>query len=137
MLPGFIPRLRKELVKHLETLENNLNSLSSDTTPFRNRYEYRLKPLIPLKSSIYVLNDPTSSSSQTISKTPAFSPSLMGWIGGSLVGALKTSAIEEISKEKWENSFKFRRRTEPERSSEGERELNLLPDWSRPKWETL
>lgn len=81
MLPGFIPRLRKELYRILDR---------KDTGP-RRRYDpyAALRPLAPY---IAILNDPSPSpalsslAGKNAGKAPSFTPAAFPWIGGSLAG---------------------------------------------------
>ncbi|GAA5996002.1 uncharacterized protein JCM10292_004882 [Rhodotorula paludigena] len=80
------------------------------------RHSPRYAPLVPLAPHLAILNHPSPSSSPSPSplassssslararegSAPAFAPALMGWIGGSLAGALKIGG-EEISREVWD-----------------------------------
>ncbi|GJN93573.1 hypothetical protein Rhopal_006630-T1 [Rhodotorula paludigena] len=73
------------------------------------RHSPRYAPLVPLAPHLAILNHPSPSplaSSSSLARAregsaPAFSPALMGWIGGSLAGALKIGG-EEISREAWD-----------------------------------
>ena len=47
--------------------------------------------LAPLRDSAAILND----------RAPAFAPSLLAWLGGSLAGSLKSGG-EDVSREKWD-----------------------------------
>jgi len=80
MLPGLIPRLRKELAR-------TLNRPSNGTPRRHDPYA----PLQSLASSIAIVNDPApppsaSSAAANAGKAPAFTPALFPWIGGSLAG---------------------------------------------------
>jgi actin-related protein 10 len=80
MLPGLIPRLRKELAR----------ALDRPTNGGLRRYD-PYAPLKSLASSIAIVNDPApppsaSSAAANAGKAPAFTPALFPWIGGSLAG---------------------------------------------------
>ncbi|OAX37482.1 actin-like ATPase domain-containing protein [Rhizopogon vinicolor AM-OR11-026] len=104
MLPGFIPRLHAELLRATAPL-NNTPSIRS--RPTYDRYA-ALRPLIP---HFAILNNPApvrlpSSSARAnmnAGKAPAFTPSTMAWVGGSLAGALKTGGVE-VAREKWDEA---------------------------------
>jgi actin-related protein 10 len=86
MLPGFIPRLHQELIRSL----NKTPAAPSIRSPKRRAYD-PFEPVRPLAPYVAILNNPspppsTSSSSQNAGKAPAFSPSCMAWVGGSLAG---------------------------------------------------
>ena len=86
MLPGFIPRLHQELVR---TLTKPI-SAPSIRSPKRRAYD-PFDSVRPLATHVAILNNPspppsTSVSSQNAGKAPAFSPSNMAWVGGSLAG---------------------------------------------------
>ena len=80
MLPGFITRLRVQLKQAL-----------SIPTP-SSRHDYNpYTSLCSLEPFIGVINDPNplvvaSSSNAKTGRAPAFSPAILGWIGGSLAG---------------------------------------------------
>lgn len=161
MLPGFFPRLQHALKQSLslshppspppsppppstlplsaddmraqrhKTLSQRLTTLR--TTP-------HFSPLVPLASHLAIINDPTPMGTSVLSagnqgKAPGFAPSLMGWIGGSLAGALKTGG-EEIKRESWDLVIESYRREADERDGGGmdvEPRGMLLPDWTRIK----
>ena len=90
MLPGFIPRLRSELIR---AVSHNPPSPSAQSLgrgrpkpPQYNRYS-ALHSLVPYFA---ILNDPSphpgTASSSNAGKAPAFTPAAMPWIGGSLAG---------------------------------------------------
>lgn len=75
--------------------------LATPSSSFKNALHYApLKPLIP---HLAVLNDHAPKLYDDLSaqggRTPAISPFILGWTGGSLVGSLRTSALEELTRE--------------------------------------
>lgn len=115
MMPGFVPRLRNQLLQtvlqNAEDLEEDgstadLSSLPSEGKPVPNAYqrEYcrrlvrRIKTqhkrpfrsLVPLATSLAILNDTdplvNDSSNPRAGSAPPFNPGLLPWIGGSIAG---------------------------------------------------
>lgn len=108
MLPGFIQRLHSELLRAVNPLVN-APPPRQPTRPDRPpppRYDKyaSLRPLIPYFA---ILNNPapgvasSERAAANAGKAPAFAPSLMAWVGGSLAGSLKTGGAE-VSREKWD-----------------------------------
>lgn len=146
MLPGFFPRLRTSLhaalsVSHPPSpppsppLDVGLTPRTTRQATLTNRLMTlratpRFAPLVHLSQSIMIRNDPSSSSSTA----PAFAPSLLPWVGGSLAGALKTGG-EEIKREQWEEALEAGWGEGGEELGEGEeaagKERFALPDWTR------
>ena len=115
MLPGFVPRLRDQL---LHTIQQNAEdsasddamtdstSASSEQVTGRNAYQreqYRrlvrktkaqhkrpFRALVPLAASLAILNDTDPSEdndgNQRAGSAPPFNPGLLPWIGGSVAG---------------------------------------------------
>ncbi|KIJ14470.1 hypothetical protein PAXINDRAFT_135114 [Paxillus involutus ATCC 200175] len=140
MLPGFIPRLHAELLRAIvppTAPPRQPTRSGKPSPPAYDRYA-ALRPLVP---HIAILNNPVpqpSSSSRAnanAGKAPAFSPSSMAWVGGSLAGALKTGGVE-VSREKWDEAFSSQNdddddmvvvsAIEPE-----QKPRSILPDWTR------
>jgi actin-related protein 10 len=88
LLPGFLPRLHAELLKAMDLPSSTrLPSRNGRPIPAFDRYA-ALRPLI---SHFAILNNPAPPISQTSAannagKTPAFNPSTLAWVGGSLAG---------------------------------------------------
>lgn len=176
-MPGFIPRLKHSLLTRLreshppspppspsivsespdshdvakrirrDRLSNRLHNL---------RHSPRYASLVPLASSLSILNNPApvpyaaASSSSTATRSegsaPAFSPALYAWVGGSLAGSLKVGG-EELAREDWDegNERAALTRARDEHAGEGiegdessereggrrERRGTKLQDWSR------
>lgn len=147
MMPGFFPRLRHELLATLALSHPPSPPPSppaSEDSPraalvhaaLRSRlHTLRHTPhfhsLASLSSSIILVNDPSHSGSAKTGKATAFAPSLLGWVGGSLVGALKTGG-EEVTRERWEEARAARDLLEEEEMEEEvERGAVMgLPDWT-------
>ncbi|TFK63128.1 fungal-specific actin related protein [Pluteus cervinus] len=138
MLPGFIPRLHAELLRAISTPPS---APSPSTSPNRkpppppyDRYA-SLRSLVPYFA---IMNNPspgpakTARAAATSGKAPAFVPSLMPWVGGSLAGVLKTGGTE-ISREKWDEANPQTNDGENEDSDEGKpvTPRSILPDWTR------
>lgn len=140
MLPGFILRLRSEL---LYSLSKSSLSIPPDSPPLaisrvklqslaQKRLSIRLhhlrtaphfSPLVSLIPHLRILNSVVSTTSpSTLSSSTSFAPALLSWIGGSLAGALRTGG-EEITRERWEES---------EQTGSGAR---LIRDWSERRHE--
>lgn len=136
MLPGFIPRLRSELLRTLENssvipppatpsvdiVNTNDPRLPLEMIELKARLAKRLhhlrtlKPyssLFPLVPNLHILNHPsplppfpalqdlnTSISGIGIAPVPNFVPALLQWVGGSLVGSLKSGGME-MTREDW------------------------------------
>ena len=104
MHPGLFDRFRAELRAALQ--------LASTADKRRSTFETRFASISALQSRIAVLNDPSSGTA------PGFAANLLPWIGASLAGAMKMTAIGETSREDWlESSSK------------------PAVDWSRPAFE--
>lgn len=105
MLPGFIPRLREELLGALApppTSSDPAAALPVDTpsTPQVRRQIHRVKihqaraqicdpwfKLRGLRGKIAILNDPEGmGEAANAGSAPAWTPGLMAWVGGSLAG---------------------------------------------------
>jgi actin-related protein 10 len=110
LLPGFIPRVRRELLRAL--------SESRDQSPFPSRrgrtrqpratFATRFSVLSSLSSHVAILNDtrsfePNGQFPPDSGRAPPFSPGLLGWIGGSLAGALKTGGVE-VLRDRWDEA---------------------------------
>lgn len=80
-------------------------------------------PLLPLSRHISLLNDPnppaSSSTPSTAGSAPAFAPSLLGWIGGSLAGALRVGSSNEVTREVWDEAREGRLKRERQRIKSG------------------
>lgn len=84
---------------------NAHNPTPSSTSSYHSLKYAPLKPLIPY---LAVLNDHAPKLYDDLTaqggRTPAISPFILGWTGGSLAGALRTNALEEITREVWDES---------------------------------
>ncbi|KNF05563.1 hypothetical protein PSTG_01373 [Puccinia striiformis f. sp. tritici PST-78] len=122
MLPGFVPRLKSELISILEEFQVPQSSMTSHSpSSFKkmNKQEElgrwlssrrKFSPLHPLIEDLDILNHFDSSSSP---KTPTragirksrpaqFQMNLLAWIGGSLSGSMKIGG-QEVIRERWES----------------------------------
>ncbi|SNX83717.1 related to ACT1 - Actin [Melanopsichium pennsylvanicum] len=129
MLPGLINRFRTQLQEAVEKAEQPGGLLSIDkhvvgshqgqaqigSQGKRNEEQGKGKRIGKgLHSSIAVLNDPwpeVSSMKQGKDEkgggsAPAFGANLLAWMGGSLVGALKTRSLNAISREAYDEATK-------------------------------
>lgn len=152
MLPGFFSRLHSSLLSTLQLSHPPSPPpsppLASAPTPrsFRHaklnkrlstlRTTPRYAPLVPLAPHIAITNDASRSPSiarpKASGQAPAFAPSLLSWIGGSLAGALKTGG-DEIKRESWDEA-----REKREAAAAGDEEALgpggfVLPDWTSQK----
>lgn len=97
MLPGFILRLHAEVLRAIQPPTTGRRNQRRPIVPGRpppplyDRYE-SLRPLVPY---IAILNDPSpplansSRAAANAGKAPAFAPSLIAWVGGSLAGYVR------------------------------------------------
>lgn len=95
MLSGFIPRLQAEILRAVQppmlTGRRKQRHLIIPGKPSSSAYD-RYASLRPLVPYISILNNPSPPSptsgraAANAGKAPAFAPSLMAWIGGSLAG---------------------------------------------------
>jgi len=162
MLPGFIQRLQAEILRAIQppviTGRRKPRRDVIHGKPSPSAYD-RYASLRPLAPYISILNNPSPPPSTSgraaanAGKAPAFAPSLMAWIGGSLAGyvayailliyhptrhnsrALKTGGVE-VPREKWDEAVEIVRNTEDddiEPSTEPSNCLarTILPDWTR------
>ncbi|KAF8688862.1 actin, partial [Rhizoctonia solani] len=161
MLPGFVSRLHAELKSLLSTSIANVETPPasdppSPTTPTistlpriavppslvsvgkrRARQPYdpyaRLRPLAP---HLAIINAPAGvgDGHQNSGKAPAFAPSALPWVGGSLAGSLKIGG-EEIPREKYEEAtLSMEEEVETVAAPgivSGRREGYFLPDWTK------
>ncbi|KAG0140166.1 hypothetical protein CROQUDRAFT_53687 [Cronartium quercuum f. sp. fusiforme G11] len=136
MIPGFVSRLKYELV---EILSNPPN---------------RFRTLAPITSTLFILNDRHPNPESLIpirTRPPAFQMHLLSWIGGSLAGAMRIGG-QEVIREHWEavvesclvsqeveeDREQGEEEEEEEEEEEWERRLvglkiasGILPDWTR------
>ena len=98
-LPGFIPRISSTLRQHLNrALEGNIDAETSRQTLkiWKGSGSEPFAVLHELRDKVAILNDPSplavEGGGPASGSTPRWKPSLMSWVGGSLAGALKTSA---------------------------------------------
>ncbi|KAF8917288.1 fungal-specific actin related protein [Mucidula mucida] len=130
MLPGFIPRLQTEILRALAPPTSPVRLSTPPGRPTPPQYD-KYAALRPLTPYFAILNNPAPPTSQSerakvnAGKAPAFTPSTMAWIGGSLAGSLKTGGAE-LSREKWDEAA-----AAPEDEEVDRQELSILPDWTR------
>ncbi|KXN91653.1 Actin-related protein 10 [Leucoagaricus sp. SymC.cos] len=152
MLPGFIPRLQAEILRAIQPPmvighRNQRHPIIPKRLPppVYDRYA-ALRPLVPY---ISILNNPSpppptsSRAAANAGKAPAFAPSLIAWVGGSLAGqvvdlfrlSLKTGGVE-VSREKWDEADVAAQDAEDEdmdvvAESPKRSTRSILPDWTR------
>ncbi|EKM78646.1 hypothetical protein AGABI1DRAFT_75023 [Agaricus bisporus var. burnettii JB137-S8] len=141
MLPGFIPRLHAEILRCIQPPITRSHKESTHPrrplTPVYDRYA-SLRSLVPY---ISILNNPSppppnsTRAAANAGKAPAFAPSLMAWVGGSLAGSLKTGGTE-VSRERWDEADAAAQNPEQEDTTtvpdvSGHSNLSILPDWTR------
>ncbi|KAI0789908.1 actin-domain-containing protein [Abortiporus biennis] len=150
MLPGFITRLRKEL---LRAVSPDNSSDQSPPPPSRPGKRPRIpnqgtkdkySALRPLMVHLAIFNDPHPPSHPFPNlgeedyrycggKVPAFTPASLAWVGGSLAGALKTGGME-VPREKWDEADAPSDEDDPMGSpvqTPSRSTQNVLPDWTR------
>jgi len=140
MLPGFIPRLHAELIRALAPPQTSVTQSSRpNRTPVPSYDRYAsLRALVPYFA---ILNNPSARATASTSeraaansgRAPAFMPSLMAWVGGSLAGAMKISGAE-VTREKWDE---MESQQEPHvdeslfADDSTKSSVGILPDWTR------
>jgi actin-related protein 10 len=113
-----------------------------ETQEWRRRHLEPFKLLYPLSSSLTIINDPApydtaDTDTEAEPGTPSFissrggsvprwKPSLMSWVGGSLIGALKSGG-REIMREEWDESV----RDWKERGEAWKGEMEEVEAWAR------
>ncbi|WVW86693.1 hypothetical protein I302_108747 [Kwoniella bestiolae CBS 10118] len=114
-LPGFIPRLRISLLHHLlppptpstdphpKHPLNTTESRREEASQWKKKSREPYKEIYGLASSLAIINDPSPVDGKS-GNGPRWTPGLMGWVGGSLAGALKTSS-NEITRESYDTSL--------------------------------
>lgn len=94
MHPGFCSRFKAELLAAL--------SAAGPSPPpaarRRSTHETRFAGLTGLRDRVAILNDPETG------RGPGFAAHLLGFIGASLLGAMKVSAVGEITREAWDET---------------------------------
>jgi actin-related protein 10 len=126
MLPGFLSRLKSELILTLEEFQvppsvSSSDELSSSPTKkskkqhqVRQWLQHRRKysPLYPLSGELKILNhfedaaDPPANmdapARSSSARPPQFQMNLLAWIGGSLAGSMKIGG-QEVIRERWDS----------------------------------
>lgn len=108
MIPGFIPRLKTELIQHLERSQPNPMSLEDSNASKHSKLKRGLPKyhsISSLSSSIHILNDPHLSTripTLSLTRPASFQPHLLPWIGGSLAGAMRIGG-QEVIREHWDS----------------------------------
>lgn len=105
MLPGFANRVRTQLTSAVKQAELPGGPLSVSSLIPQSHHETSSLGQAPLHQAICVLNDPWPDAKAGSGSAPAFAASLLSWIGASLTGALKTSALAEISREAYDQAL--------------------------------
>ncbi|KAG8748259.1 hypothetical protein FRC10_007649 [Ceratobasidium sp. 414] len=158
MLPGFIPRLHAEIQALLSpsTLSDpETPPLSDPPSPSTPTISTLPRPAIPppparpslrqpfdpyvrlrqLRPHLAILNAPAGVGigHRNSGKAPAFAPSALPWVGGSLAGSLKIGG-EEILRERYDEALTNmvdEEVAEVEGKITGRREGHFLPDWTK------
>ncbi len=117
MLPGFANRFRTQLAKAVEEAERSGGRLSIDRHVRRLKVNAKSEETdkvegTSLHGSVAVLNDPWPESSSSTSggkkseggSAPAFAANLLPWMGASLAGALKTTALNAVTREAYDEA---------------------------------
>lgn len=137
MLPGFIMRLQKEMIRTVAAVPDLKRHPTRPNRPLPPQYD-KYAPLRPLIPYFAILNNPspppavTARASANAGKAPSFSPATMAWVGGSLAGALKTGGAE-VARESWDEAV-----IQPPPADDDSMDLDLetkkkgiIPDWTR------
>ncbi|GAC99114.1 actin [Pseudozyma hubeiensis SY62] len=124
MLPGFANRFRTQLAMAIEKAEQPGGTLSIDKhVSYRSKANGEVKYSVErssLHGSVAVMNDPwpdtsrteqgngTGGSNQTNQggSAPAFAANLLPWMGASLAGALKTTPLNAVTREAYDEATK-------------------------------
>ncbi|KAG8690981.1 hypothetical protein FRC09_011775 [Ceratobasidium sp. 395] len=158
MLPGFIPRLHAEIQALLSppaSSDPETPPLSDPPSPSTPTISTLPRPAVPpppprpslrqpydpyirlrqLRPQLAILNAPAGVGigHRNSGKAPAFAPSALAWIGGSLAGSLKIGG-EEIMRERYDEavaSIAEEAVVEIEGKTIGRREGHFLPDWTK------
>ncbi|SJX65902.1 related to ACT1-Actin [Sporisorium reilianum f. sp. reilianum] len=147
MLPGFANRFRTQLAMAIEEAEEAGGQLSIDRHAVRQRKASQQsddKEKVQgsaLHRSVAVLNDPWPDVSQLDHSSkgkragqggsaPAFAANLLAWMGASLAGALKTTLLNAISREAYDEAHN--KPTQDEAAAEAE-EAGQEHDKKMPK----
>lgn len=157
MLPGLFPRLRHHLqvalaASHPPSPPPTPPSADAPTPPppaalvhaalkarlHTSRHAPRFGPLAALASSVALVNDPSGGGGRGQGLRggggTAYAPAVVGWVGGSVVGALKGGG-EEVGRERWEEVREGRRGRGGGGGEEGDEEEGMwvgvgVPDWT-------
>jgi len=125
MHPGFCSRFEAELRAALE----QAGPFPPSPKPRRSTFENRFACLAGLRDRVAILDAPETG------RGPGFAPHLLGWIGASLLGALKISPLSEMTREAWDEAS-VRSSVSADGGEEPLRNGSLVPsilaDWSRP-----
>lgn len=87
-LPGFIPRLRDDILRLLPPAEPDRQATDAraEAAEWRRRSKDKYAHLHGLNSKIAILNDPVPGPHKNSGSAPLWTPSLVSWVGGSLAG---------------------------------------------------
>lgn len=87
-LPGFIPRLRNDIIRLLPPgeLEQQSNDVRAEAAEWRKRSKDKYAHLHGLGSKIAIINDPAPGPNKSSGSAPRWTPALVPWVGGSLAG---------------------------------------------------
>ncbi|KAH9945081.1 actin-domain-containing protein [Epithele typhae] len=148
MLPGFIPRLQAELTRAVSAPPSPTAPSTPRGRPAPGAYD-RYAPLRPLLPFFAIVNDPAPPPPASVpaatnaGRAPAFTPTALAWIGGSLAGALKTGGAE-VARERWDEAEAGRDGDgEGDADEDGDGDVpmgagargspakHILPDWTR------
>lgn len=133
MLPGFPNRFRTQLVEAMEKAEGRGGMLSIDRHLYHSRSGRDRKDTSEegskLHRSIAVSNDPwpehdlagKDKSGGHGGTAPAFAANLLPWMGASLAGALRTTSLNAISREAYDEATKSMQQAAEEAEEGGKR----------------
>lgn len=95
-LPGFIPRVRNELMACIptETIPLSFADTASEVASWRKRSKEPYAELYGLSKRLAIINDPApldgSAASASGGTAPRWAPPLVAWVGGSLAGCVES-----------------------------------------------
>lgn len=100
-LPGFIPRLRNELLCSIPAEDVLLDFADplAEVASWRRRLQKPYAELHGLSKRLAIINDPApfdGAANACGGTAPRWAPPVVAWVGGSLAGVLKTSAPEIV-----------------------------------------
>ncbi|KAI5450353.1 hypothetical protein NCC49_003135 [Naganishia albida] len=158
MMPGFIPRLRTQLLEtilqsaqdeHGKDATTSIQSSKTKAVKFtayqleqlrlrvretKTQHRRPFRKLVPLASNLTILNDPDPSSgaegNARAGSAPPFNPGLLPWIGGSIAGALQIGS-QEVLREPDDNILPKPGKQAPKMPVWSGSSMAAIPDWTR------